>query len=211
MTTIDAKIDNIEENGGWGHRYFLINPDNSLSKISISKLRSGDFSSIKNIQSNKEYPIISVSFRNLDGQAAMIFELNDYYIKLNENKRFNGKQIGVYPSAQTSLFHTKLVIKDIFKHSTHAYISMRTAIRPPLVREVKLANIDKIIPNCTSSTKPLGLREKLEFSKNVAEKEHQLNYICAIQQMYEREINLGINVDREFYNELAKQTDKPAA
>lgn len=74
-----------------------------------------------------------------------------------------------------------------------------------LVREVKMKNIDKIIPDCIQKIKPVTANEHMEnFDKVEAQgvAGNSLAYLNQLHQMYLREINIGLPTDQALFAKI---------
>ena len=207
METIEDKITNFEAYGGWSHRYYLVCENNKiLQKITKTKMISGDLSSLKNISPRQKCQIINVDVRTENRIPRILYDVNTIHITLDENKRFNTDFNRVFPSSNTSMLHINLVMKDLFKKSDYGYLSLRMAMQSPLIREIKISDIDQIIPLCIQYDKPTSLDDKIKYANKVIDCEglagNSFNYLVELHQMYLREIENGLIIDKAIFTQI---------
>jgi hypothetical protein len=206
MKTIDDKISELFS-GGWSEKYYLINDnDESLIKLTKAKVNLGNLSFINDFELGNKCRIICIILRTDNRTPRLIYEMSTRHISLDKNKEFNAKLLALNPSSSCSNYHIKLIMKDLFKNSTHGYLTSEIASSKHLVREIEISKIDTIISNNKETDIPTSVDDIQQYvNENSSDKcmrDHSINYILLIYNMYLREIKLGLKVDQELFSKM---------
>lgn len=209
MLTIEDELSELESYGGWSHRFFLVDESNhSLHRIAKTKMEKCDLSTIKNISANQKYLVLSVICRTSSRAPSILTEVCTRHIHLDENKCFDDLDL---LTSETSPLHIKMVMKEIFKNADYAYLSSRMAMHSSLVRKIKMSNIDNLLSNSLKDSKPKTLHERIVESNQIirgkSELELSLDHLRQFHELALRELDMGLNIDMELFNEVSRTLD----
>ena len=196
--TVDKKIRELKEGASLKNKFYLFdNKYGMLKKIALSKMEACDLSTYKDLISNTECEVISCSCLVKNGKVVAIYDANVYHLTMNSDFTLNIEDSQI---SNASKKYVKLLVEKEFADSDYAYILTNLASKLGLVREIKMDNIQSLIPSCSVEYEKLTVTQHKLNKESSDDKERQ--YYQSDLEMYNREVALGLKVDKAVHSQL---------
>lgn len=193
--SIEVEIDKIYDISNTTRRYFLINEDDSLTRLAANKVEKKKIN-LDLSGGRKDFDIIEGCFLSFNGNLFMLISVNVHSISLvgDENKG-----LALSPYYNPSSFQLKQFLKASFFDHLFFYLDEHIAFRENLLRKVKLSELDKYLSDNKDHEKARGLYNRID--DKVPDKS-KYDLMKNIYELHNREIKAGIEVDKVFHNKL---------
>lgn len=196
--TVDKKIRDLEVGASLKHKFYLFDNKNGiLKKIALSKMEACDLSTYKDLINNTECEVISSICLVKNRKVVAIYDANVYHLIMNSDFTFNFEDSLI---SNASKKYVRLLIEKEFVNSDYAYILTNLASKLGLVREIKMDNLQSLIPSCSAEYEKFTVNQHILSSESSDEKERK--YYQSALEMYNREVALGLKVDEAVHSQL---------
>lgn len=176
-------------------RYYLINEDNSLTKLAMSKVRKEGVST-KLSNGRKEFKIVSGYFYASGRKLEMLTGGVIYPLFLSDGEKVHLNH--AVPYSYLNPLYVKNILKLEFKNRKIALLNYPVAILSSSIREIDMSKIDRIISDNDLLGEVRTASDRLSDDYHDS-KEHRIKILENLKVLLEREVEQGLKKDTKLY------------